>query len=130
MAGVILACDLHNVAGVDDADRHNEVLRRRREASDRAERPGHQATLAVPAGSQRIGWVSATGPNFGIATVYLDGVAIRAVDLYTSTLQRRKIVVAFAVAPGTTHTVSVKITSKDPGSTGYLDAVDAFLVIH
>jgi len=88
------------------------------------------ATLAVPAGSQRIGWVSATGPNHGTATVYLDGTAVRTVGLYAPTTQPRRIVAAFNVSPGSAHTVLVKTTSKDPDSTGYVDAVDAFLVIH
>jgi hypothetical protein len=89
-----------------------------------------QANLAVPLGWQRIGWVSAKGPNYGIATVYLDGVAVATVDLYATTVQLRKTVAAIAVTPGSSHTIRVRTTSKNAASTGYLDAVDAFTVIY
>lgn len=88
------------------------------------------ATLGVPVGSQQIAWVSAKGPDYGIATILLDGVAVRTVDLYATTAQVRRTVAVVTVTPGSTHRFRVKTTSKNAASTGFLDAVDAFLVIH
>jgi uncharacterized repeat protein (TIGR03803 family) len=89
-----------------------------------------QASLAVPVGWQQVAWVSAKGPNCGIATVYLDGVTVMTVDLYSTTVQQRKTVAVIGLTPGSSHTIRVRTTSKNTASTGYVTAVDAFTAIY
>ena len=68
--------------------------------------------------------VAPTGPNMGIANVYLDGVFAGAVDLYAATAAAADVVFTSADLGDGTHTARVVCTGdKNPSSTGTAIAV-------
>ncbi len=73
-------------------------------------------------------WHLATGPIGGHAAVYLDGVRVATLDLYSPDLQliaREK-----TGLPLDTHTVIIGVNgTKNPSSTGYVVDIDALEVI-
>jgi large repetitive protein len=78
--------------------------------------------------------VMAKGPSRGIATVYLDGVLVQTLDLYTASLQTRQIVYAASfdadVDPEAVHTIEVRVTgTKNAAATGRRVDLDAVVVV-
>ncbi len=74
-------------------------------------------------------WVSALGPNRGIASVSLDGAPVAAIDLFSSSLQAAQIVWAptASLSPGA-HTITVTVTgTHNSSSSGNRVDIDAFL---
>lgn len=67
----------------------------------------------------------------GYAVVYLDGVKVATVNLYSATLQPRKVVfVRGGLNPSVTHTLKVYVPgTKQASSTGTRVDVDAFAVV-
>jgi hypothetical protein len=81
---------------------------------------------------QTVAWISTKGPNMGKATVAIDGVVIKTLDLYASTTQTRKVVYSQSgLDPAVSHTVTVQATgSKRSASSGTRVDVDAFVTLH
>ncbi len=75
---------------------------------------------------QNVAWVAPNDVNRGKAEVWLDGVKVATVDLYSSTALPRRIVFTRAVSPSVTHILEVRVlgTSGRPR----VD-VDAFSVL-
>ena len=76
-------------------------------------------------------WVSTKGPDRGIATVTVDGVATT-VDLYAPTQQPAQVVFATkGLRSNTQHSVVVTSTgTKNAASTGVRIDMDSFMAIH
>jgi Zn-dependent metalloprotease len=97
---------------------------------------GRNATFTVPSGSKNVEWVSYRG-NRGKAQVWLDGVqqdanpsvtGIQPFDLYSSTVQARKVVFSKAVSPTTSHKLEVRVLGqKNASSTSTRVDIDAFV---
>jgi hypothetical protein len=97
---------------------------------------GRNATFTAPAGSKNVEWVSYRG-NRGKAQVWLDGVqqdakpsvtGIQPFDLYSSTVQARKVVFSKAVSPTTSHKLEVRVLGQKNGSsTSTRVDIDAFV---
>ncbi len=76
-----------------------------------------------------VAFVSTRGPNRGIARLKLDGVTVKLVDLYASTLRPASVVFVTSVTPGR-HVLSVTVTAThNAASTGSRVDVDAFEVL-
>ena len=98
---------------------------------------GRNATFTVPSGSKNVEWVSYRGPNRGKAQVWLDGVqqdakpsvtGIQPFDLYSSSIQARKVIFSKAVSPTTTHNLQVRVLGqKNTSSTSTRVDIDAFV---
>ena len=71
---------------------------------------GPYAQFTVPAGTTSVGWVSTTGPDRGIATVWLDGVQVATVDLYSVEELHQEIVFSRLVTAATAHTLEIRAT--------------------
>ncbi len=67
------------------------------------------AKASFTASMRSVGWVAVRGPTRGQASVYVDGVLIRTVDLYASTIQPARIVFTRSWASTATHTVTVRV---------------------
>ncbi|HYI32477.1 MAG TPA: choice-of-anchor D domain-containing protein [Glaciibacter sp.] len=86
---------------------------------------GRIATLAFSGRSAA--FVTTLGPARGITEIRLDGGSWTPVDLYSATLQTKRIVWAATFAAGA-HTVEVRVTgTKNVASTSARVDVDAFL---
>jgi hypothetical protein len=98
---------------------------------------GRNATFTVPAGSKNVEWVSYRGNNRGKAQVWLDGVqqdanpnltGIQPFDLYSSSVQARKVVFSKAVSPTTSHKLEIRVLGqKNASSTSTRVDIDAFV---
>lgn len=76
-------------------------------------------------GSQ-IDWITAKGPNYGQAEVFIDGVSQGVTDLYKPKAMW-KVSVSFGGLSGGTHTIRVKVLgTKNQSSGGTAVVVDAF----
>lgn len=75
-------------------------------------------------------WVTTSGPDRGRADVYLDGVKVASVDLYSPTRTVRHIrYVASGLDPAVVHTLEVRsLGAKNAASTGNRVDVDAFII--
>jgi hypothetical protein len=88
---------------------------------------GESASFAFT-GSE-VAWIAPKGPEGGKARVYVDGVLVKTVDLYSSSEKPRLAVFAQAVAPGS-HTVEVRaLGTRNSLSGGTRVDVDAFFVL-
>jgi bacillopeptidase F len=73
-----------------------------------------------------ITWLTAKGPNRGVARVFIDGVDKGTVDLYAPNWQARVPITYSGLFYGL-HTIEIVNTgTKNPSSTGYFVIVDAF----
>lgn len=76
-----------------------------------------------------IKWIVAKGPMMGKARVYLDGVNMGLVDLYSPTLKYQVILPKTGLTPGN-HTLTLEVSGqKNTSSTGYYIDIDAFEVV-
>jgi bacillopeptidase F len=74
-----------------------------------------------------VDWITATGPGWGRAKVFIDGVDKGTVDLYAPT-QTWKTVKTYAGLSSGTHTIQVKpLGTKSASSTSTKVVVDAFI---
>ena len=75
-----------------------------------------------------VAWVSSKGPDRGRATVSVDGVVIKTVDLYASTTQSRKTVFSRSdLDPTVSHTITVQVLgTKNSASSDTRVDIDAF----
>ncbi len=84
------------------------------------------AKASFTASMRSVGWVAVRGPTRGQASVYVDGVLVRTVDLYASTVQPARIVFTRSWASTATHRVTVRVV----GTSGRPRVeVDAFVLL-
>ena len=73
----------------------------------------------------RFTWLTARGPAFGQAQVFVDGIVVASVDLYNPSIQWRYQQVIDGLAPGK-HSVTIKVLgTRNSSSTGTAVVVDA-----
>ncbi|MBI1802790.1 MAG: SBBP repeat-containing protein [Chloroflexi bacterium] len=83
------------------------------------------ATASWTFSGTQVDWITALGPSYGQAKVFLDGVDQGTIDLYAAT-QQWKAVKAFTTGAGT-HTIQVQVLgTKNPLSRGTQVLVDSF----
>lgn len=83
--------------------------------------------VAVTFNGGRFDWIGATGPQFGIASVRIDGGPAQYVDLYSPSMQLQQTVYTSGTLPYGTHTVVISWTGrKNAASSGNLISYDAF----
>jgi Chitobiase/beta-hexosaminidase C-terminal domain/Bacterial Ig-like domain len=90
---------------------------------------GAKATLTFS--GRDVAWVAQKSANRGRADVFLDGVKVATVDLYSSTTQARRVVFqADGLSPAGSHTLQVAVlgTRNASSSSARVD-VDAFVVL-
>jgi hypothetical protein len=79
---------------------------------------------------KHVAWVASTGSNRGKAEVWVDGVKVKTVDLYSATAQPRKMVFTKAWSTSANHTLEVRaLGTKNAASTGTRVDVDAFVAL-
>jgi hypothetical protein len=77
-----------------------------------------------------VAWVVTKGPDRGKAEVWIDGVKVKSVDLYSSVEDSRKTVFSQHWADSGAHTVEVRVLgTKNASSTGTRVDVDAFITL-
>ncbi len=88
---------------------------------------GLQAQLTFT--GRKYGVLAQRGPNWGMADLFLDGVFVRRLDLYSSTIRHRQFVHQQNVAFGS-HTVTLVWTgARNPASTGTAVNLDGIALI-
>src|ERR671920_167883 len=78
-----------------------------------------------------VAWVTTKAPDRGKATVSVDGVAVKTVDLYASTAQFKKMVFSQSnLDPTVSHTIAVQVLgTKNSASSDTRVDIDAFVVL-
>jgi hypothetical protein len=78
-----------------------------------------------------VAWVSTKGPDRGRATVSIDGVVMKTVDLYASATQSRRVVFSRSdLDPTVSHTITVQVLgTKNSASSDTRVDIDAFGVL-
>ena len=78
-----------------------------------------------------VAWISTTGANRGKAEVWLDGVKVKTIDLYSATTQPRRVVFSQGgLAPTRSHTLQVRVLgTKNASSSGKRVDIDAFVAL-
>ena len=78
-----------------------------------------------------VAWVSTKSANRGKAEVWLDGVKVATVDLYSATSQARRVVFSKGgLDPTKSHTLEVRVLgTKNAASSGKRVDVDAFVAL-
>lgn len=89
------------------------------------------AWFSIPAGTTSVGWVSTTGLDRGIATVWLDGAQVATVDLYSADELHQDVVFSRLVTPSVAHTLRIDATgTANVDASGVRVDVDAFALLH
>lgn len=79
---------------------------------------------------QDVAIVAMKGPSRGIAKVFVDGLEVATIDLYSPTNAFRQVVWAMDFGSAATHTVEFRVSgSRNQASTGTRVDFDAFLVM-
>jgi hypothetical protein len=87
--------------------------------------PGAQTTFTFTGTS--ISWIGGTGPQTGIARVFLDGRFVTELDTYSSTEAPQKTVFTATDLAEGSHTLTIEVTGeKNPASARSWIMVDAF----
>jgi hypothetical protein len=78
-----------------------------------------------------VAWVTTKAPDRGKATVSVDGVVVKTVDLYASTAQFKKMVFSQSnLDPTVSHTIAVQVLgTKNSASSDTRVDIDAFVVL-
>ncbi|MRS12217.1 MAG: murein L,D-transpeptidase [Actinobacteria bacterium] len=83
--------------------------------------------VAVSFVGNRLDWIGITGPQFGIASVSIDGNTVGQVDLYSPSVQTRRTVYSTGELAWGLHTVVIGWSGqKNPAATGTYISYDAF----
>jgi hypothetical protein len=78
-----------------------------------------------------IALVMTTGPNRGRAGIYLDGVLVETLDLYTPTLTFRQVLYSASFDASAAHTIEVRVLgTRNASSSGTRVDLDAVVVVH
>jgi hypothetical protein len=90
--------------------------------------PGDKAELSFT--GSNVGWLSSKGPDRGKAEIWIDGVRVDTVDLYSSSAQSRELVFTKNWATSDSHMLEIRATgTKNAASSGSRIDVDAFVVL-
>ncbi|MDZ4218019.1 MAG: hypothetical protein U1D70_03235, partial [Methylobacter sp.] len=77
---------------------------------------------------KQLDWIGAKGPNYGIATVSLDGGAPVDIDLYFSSLRYKQVLWSSGTLADSTHTLKIEVSGRKNASSGgravTVDAID------
>jgi endonuclease/exonuclease/phosphatase family metal-dependent hydrolase len=89
------------------------------------------ATAKLTFSGSNVAWVATKGPNRGRAEVWLDGAKVATVDLYSASVQERRVVFASnGLDPMKTHVLEVRVLgTKNTSSSGTRVDLDAFVVL-
>lgn len=88
--------------------------------------PGWGASAVSFAGS-RLDWVAVTGPQYGIASIMVDGAGPIYVDLYAPELRCQQVVWSTGALPSGQHTVVISWTGQKNGAaSGTYISYDAY----
>jgi hypothetical protein len=78
----------------------------------------------------KVRWITTTSPNYGIGKVYVDGVPVALVDLWSTSFAYQQVVWSSPLLSSGSHTLKIEWTStKRAGSNGTNVGVDAIEVI-
>lgn len=95
-----------------------------RHASKSSTKASHSFT------GRSMAWVSTRGSNRGKAEVWLDGVKVATVDLYSSVLRKAQLVYARGVEPSRSHVLGIRVLgTSNPASTASRVDLDGFIVL-
>ena len=90
-----------------------------------ASRPG--ASITVTFIGTSVSWIGPTGPSYGRAAVFLNGVRVATVSQYAHDFAHQRVVWALSGLPDRAHTLAVRATAtKEDSSTGTALVVDGF----
>jgi subtilisin family serine protease/subtilisin-like proprotein convertase family protein len=90
--------------------------------------PHATASVTLTFTGTEVSWIGPTGTNYGLAQVYLDGVLVAEVDLYSPSAQWRRVLFTAQVGAGT-HTLEVRGTGqRNPASSANNIGIDAFVI--
>ena len=88
---------------------------------------GAQATFTFT--GTGISWISARGPQTGMARVYLDGAFVTEIDTYASTESPQHTIFSRrGLAPGS-HTLTMQVSGRNPVSRDAWILIDAFVIV-
>jgi hypothetical protein len=93
---------------------------------------GSKARLAIPAGTESVGWMAVKNGNRGKADVYVDNVKVTAtpIDLYRSSLLTKQLTFTRALNPATAHTLEVRVLgAKNTAASDTIVDIDAFITL-
>jgi trimeric autotransporter adhesin len=89
---------------------------------------GARATFSFS--GRTIGWVSTLGPDRGKADVWLDGVKVATIDLYTPTSQKARLVWTSPTTGPGSHSLQIRVLgTRNASSTGVRIDLDCLLVL-
>jgi hypothetical protein len=86
------------------------------------------ASVRLTFNGRAVGVVAAMGHDAGRAAVYLDGVRVGTVDLYSASARHRRIVRVVPASPGS-HVLRLVTISPSAVSDGRRVVIDAFAVM-
>ncbi|HSV92849.1 MAG TPA: NlpC/P60 family protein, partial [Desulfobacterales bacterium] len=90
-----------------------------------ASRPGSSITVTFIGTS--VAWIGPTGPTYGQAAVFLNGVRVATVSQYAPDFAHRRVVWSLSGLPDRAHTLTVRATgTREAASTGTALVVDGF----
>jgi hypothetical protein len=76
-----------------------------------------------------INWVSARGPQTGMARVYVDGAFVTEIDTYALTESPQHTIFSRrGLAPGS-HTLTMEVSGRNPASRDAWILVDALVIV-
>ncbi len=79
---------------------------------------------------RNVSWVAPKGADRGRAEVWVDGVKVKTIDLYSSEAQARRVVYTQSWSTSGTHVLEVRVLgTKNTASSGTRADVDAFVVL-
>jgi hypothetical protein len=88
------------------------------------------ATAQFSFAGRNVAWVAPTGPGRGEAEVWINGNKVDTVDLYSSSVQPRKVVFTKGWAASKSRTLEIRVLgTKNAASSGERVDVDAFVVL-
>jgi hypothetical protein len=98
-----------------------------RDTSARADSPGAEVAMAFD--GKGLYYIFAKGPDHGIASVTIDGVAREPIDMYAPRVQWQHKIGYCCFAPGR-HAIAIRSSgAKNPAATGYAVNLDSFSVV-
>jgi hypothetical protein len=88
------------------------------------------AHAAVSFTGSSVTWIGFRGPQTGIARVFLDGVFLTEVDMFSTTEEFQAAVFTLSGLPAGSHTLMIEVTGgRNAASTNHAIVVDGFDII-
>ncbi|MBB6670792.1 hypothetical protein [Cohnella nanjingensis] len=74
-----------------------------------------------------IQWIGPKNFDCGISDVYIDGIKVASVDMYSSTLLKQQVLYSINTLTNASHTIKIVVTNtKNSSSSGYYSSIDSF----